>query len=127
MLSYEIKKGRSRARQAVRRPPYCPSGWPAGQQLIAILHYLVDIKYLFRGENEHNAMGEEEGEAAEIHVVYWRFKTQNIAANYLEFCLWNLFKCLKNRARIDVSCSGLTGQTKQILHGTRISNFSSEL
>ena len=59
MLSYEIKKGRSRARQAVRRPPYCPSGWPAGQQLIAILHYLVDIKYLFRGENEHNAMGEE--------------------------------------------------------------------
>ena len=75
MLSYEIKKGRSRARQAVRRPPYCPSGWPAGQQLIAILHYLVDIKYLFRGENEHNAMGEEEGEAAEIHVVYWRFKT----------------------------------------------------
>ena len=37
------------------------------------------------------------------------------------------FKCLKNRARIDVSCSGLTGQTKQILHGKRIWNFSSEL
>ena len=26
-------------------------------QLIAILHHLVDIKYLFRGGNEHNAMG----------------------------------------------------------------------
>ena len=27
---------------------------------------------------------------------------------------------LKNRAQIDVSCSGLTGQTKQILHGKGI-------
>ena len=34
---------------------------------------------------------------------------------------------LKNHAQIDVSCSGLTGQTKQILHGKGIWKFSSEL
>ena len=114
MLSYEIKK-RTEPRQAPTSPR--PPLWPAGQQLIAILHYLVDIKYLFRGGNEHNAMGEEGGGCGNS----WRLlEVQNIVANYLEFSLWNIFKSLKNRARIDVSCSGLTGQTKQILHGKRI-------
>ena len=98
------------------RPPL----WPTAHCNPALLGW---YKISFRGGNEHNAMGEN-GEGC---WNSWRIlDVQNIVSNF-EFCLWDRFKCSKNCAVIDVSCWGLTGQTKQILHGKRIWNFSLEL
>ena len=83
-------------------------------QLIAILHHLVDIKYLFRG----GMSTMRRGRLLKFRAVLLGLKNCFKLPEHLR--LYSLLKRLKNHAQIDVSCSGLTGQTKQILHGKGI-------
>ena len=59
------------------------------------------------------------GEVAEILGGSFRFEELFQITRTLLAAQFSLER-LKNRAQIDVSCSGLTGQTKQILHGKGI-------